>query len=305
MSIGLPVYNGEEFLEDALASVAAQTFSDYELIISDNASSDATPSIAQRHAARDPRIRYHRNPNNIGGDRNYYRCIELSRGKYFLGVAHDDRLHPDYLRRVVEVMEADPSVVFCHSRASRIDGSGEVVGAYEARPFSTSPLPRDRFRDAIGLRPVIAHLGVIRTSVLRRMPPLVVYPASDAYWQAEFALRGRLVEIPEPLFYRRVHVRSGGAIPLHERIRWSDPSRAGAVIFPAWRRPMEYARSVMRVPLTPTERLQCMAEIVRYQWRRGGARPLLRDVKSAAKTVLGRSTLGRGLLDAWRRVRGR
>lgn len=305
MSIGLPVYNGEEFLEDALASIAAQTFSDYELIISDNASSDATASIAQRHAARDARIRYHRNPTNIGGDRNYYRCIELSRGKYFLGVAHDDRLHPDYLRRVVEVMEEDPSVVFCHARASRIDGSGKVVDTYDPYPFSTSSRPAERFRDAIRQRPVIAHLGMIRTSVLRAMPPLVVYPASDAYWQAEFALRGKLVEIPDPLFYRREHVRSGGAIPLHERIRWSDPSKAGTVIFPAWRRPTEYARSVMRVPLPPTERLRCLAEIARYQWQRGGPRPLLRDVKSAAKTVLGRSTLGRGLLDTWRRVRGR
>ena len=302
VSIGLPVYNGEEFLEEALASVAAQTFSDYELIISDNASTDGTQAIAERHAARDPRIRYFRNPTNIGGDLNYYRCIVLSRGRYFLGIAHDDRLDPEYLRQVVEVMDADSSVVFCHTRANQIDASGEVVGAYEGRPFSDSPRPPERFRDAIGLRPVIAHLGMMRMSVVRQMPPLLAYPASDAYWQAEFALRGRLIELPDTLFYRRIHKRSGGTIPLHERIRWSDPSKAGAVIFPAWRRPAEYARSVMRVPLTLPQRTECMAEIARYLWRRGGA-PLRRDIKVAARIVLGRFRGGRWLLARWKRLR--
>ncbi len=303
VSIGLPVYNGEEFLEEALASIAAQTFADYEVIVSDNASTDATEAICRRHAARDARIRYERNPTNIGGDRNYYRCFERSRGEFFLGVAHDDRLHPAYLLKVVAVLKADPAVVFCHSRAQRIDETGAAIGTNDARPFSTSAKPHERFRDAIDFRPVIAHLGVIRASMLRRMPPLLAYPDSDNYWQAEFALRGTLVEIPEALFYRRIHAESGGTIPIHERIRWSDPSKAGAITFPSWRRAAEYARSVLRSPLPYGERLLCFREIARDLRKRGGAKPLLRDLKASVRTLLRRSRSGAGLLRGWSRSR--
>jgi len=297
------VYNGENYLVEALDSIAAQTLTDYELIISDNASTDATPRICEARAAADPRIRYVRNATNIGGDRNYYRCFELSRGKYFLGVAHDDRLHPDYLAKVIPVLEADPSVAFCHSRAYRIDGSGEVVGAYDAKPFSTSSRPEERFRDAIGLRAVLAHLGVLRSRVVRQMPPLLPYPSSDAYWQAELALRGKLVEIPELLFYRRVRPDSGGAIPLHERIRWSDPSKAHSIIFPSWRRPTEYARSVLRSPLTLRQRFECFEEIGRYLRRRGGSKALLRDVRVAVRNVVDRFAVGHRFIESRQRRR--
>ncbi len=302
VSIGLPVFNGEAYLEEALDSIAAQTFTDFELIISDNASTDRTPEICQARASRDARIRYSRNPINIGGDRNYYRCFELSRGEYFFGVAHDDRLHPDYLRRVVEVLDADPSVVFCHSRACRLAPDGTVGEAWEAHPFSDSPRAPERFRDAIALRPVIAHFGIIRASMLRRMPPLAVYPDSDAYWQAEFALRGRLVELPEVLFFRRMRPDSGRAIPLHERIRWSRPAKAGALSFPSWRRPAEYARAVLRSPLTLPERIKCLREIGRYL-RERGLRMLTKDLRAAARNLLNRTSVGRRILVARSRAR--
>jgi len=295
VSIGLPVYNGEDYLEEALESIAAQTYRNYEVIISDNASTDRTADICESYAARDPRIRYVRNPVNIGGDRNYYRCVELSRGQYFLGAAHDDRFHPEYLERVLAVLEADPEVVFGHSRAHQINGAGDVVGTYEGRPFTESSRPSERLRDAIDARPVIACLGMIRSSVLRQMPPLVPYPASDAYWQAELALHGKLVEIPEVLFYRRVHPNSGQRIPIHERIRWSDPKKAGTVTFPAWRRPAEYARSVMRAPLPLRERMSCFAEIARYLLQRERLKMLVRDVRMALRTLLLRTRLGHWL----------
>lgn len=301
VSIGVPVYNGEAYLEEALASIAAQTRTDYEVIISDNASTDGTQAICEAFAARCSRVRYIRNPVNIGGDRNYYHCFELARGDFFLGLAHDDRLHPDYLRRTVAVLEADPSIVFCHSRAHQMDARGDVVGTYEARPFTESPIPSVRFRDAIGLRPVIANLGVIRASVLRQIPPLLPYPASDAYWQAELALYGKLVEVPEVLFYRRVHASSGQAMPLHQRIRWSDPKKAGTIIFPSWRRVTEYARSVLRAPIPMSQRIRCFREIGHYIRRRGGSKPLLRDVKIAVKLLLGRTRPGSQLLSLWGR----
>ncbi len=297
------MYNGEDYLEEALDSIAAQTLTDYEVIISDNASTDATPRICEARAAADPRIRYFRNATNIGGDRNYYRCFELSRGKYFLGVAHDDRLHPGLPREGHPGPGSRPAVAFCHSRAYRIDGSGEVVGTYDAKPFSTSSRPEERFRDAIGLRAVIAHLGVLRSSVIRQMPPLLAYPSSDAYWQAELALRGKLVEIPELLFYRRVQPNSGGAIPMHERIRWSDPSKAALDHLPVLAPPDRVRAVGAPSPLTLRERAVCFQEIGRYLRRRGGSKALLRDFRVALRTVLDRLPVGHRFLESRQRRR--
>jgi hypothetical protein len=217
-------------------------------------------------------------------------------------VAHDDRFHPDYLRRMIEVLDANPDVVFCHSRACRLAADGTVGEPWPARPFSDSPRAPDRFRDAIAPRPVVAHFGVIRASMLHDMPPLAAYPDSDAYWQAEFALRGRLVELPEVLFFRRVRPDSGRAIPLHERIRWSRPDKIGTLSFPSWRRPAEYARAVLRSPLTLSERIACLREVGRYL-RERGLPMLTKDIRVAARNLLNRTSVGRQILLARSRTR--
>ncbi len=298
VSIGLPVYNGSAYLPEALDSIAAQSLTDYEVVICDNASTDRTQAICEARAQKDSRIRYSRNSSNIGADRNYDRSFELSSGKYFLTLAHDDRLHPEYLENVVRVLESDPAIVFCHTRAFRIDEAGAVLGTTDPQPFSQSPRPHERFARAIAARPSIACLGVVRSSVLRQVPPLCGYPNSDAYRQAEFALRGRLVEIPEVLFYKRDYQKSVGNSPIYERLRWSNPSKADRIIFPAWRRPREYALSILRSPMTVSERVLCFAEIARYMGRHG-IRPLLRDLKPAAWKLLSRSRPGVRLLESW------
>jgi glycosyltransferase involved in cell wall biosynthesis len=83
LSIGMPVFNGEKYLKEALDSILAQTYSDFELLISDNASTDRTEQICREYAAKDRRIRYYRNEKNIGAPKNFNRVFELSSGKYF------------------------------------------------------------------------------------------------------------------------------------------------------------------------------------------------------------------------------
>src|ERR1035438_9843576 len=90
VSIGLPVYNGENYLDPALNSILRQDYSDLELIISDNASTDATGNICREYAAKDPRIRYYRNETNIGASANFNCLVKLARGEYFKWAAHDD-----------------------------------------------------------------------------------------------------------------------------------------------------------------------------------------------------------------------
>jgi len=121
VSVGLYVYNGERFLEEALDSILNQTFTDFELIISDNASTDRTGEIAEGYAKRDDRIRYYRSEKNMGGGWNMRRVYELATGKYFKWAAADDLLEPDFLRRCVEILESDPGCVVAQASTKQVD----------------------------------------------------------------------------------------------------------------------------------------------------------------------------------------
>ncbi|MEO1000408.1 MAG: glycosyltransferase family 2 protein, partial [Pseudomonadota bacterium] len=111
MSIGLPVRNGARFLDEAITSIRAQEFGDFELIIADNASTDATEEIARDHAAADPRISYLRQPRNLGAAANYNETFRRARGHYFKWAAHDDRLAPGFLGTCIAALEARPEAV--------------------------------------------------------------------------------------------------------------------------------------------------------------------------------------------------
>lgn len=96
VSVGLPVYNGEKYLPQAIKSLLAQTFAEFELIICDNASTDRTQEISRTFTKRDQRIRYHRNPNNLGAAANFNLSFRLSSGEYFKWAA-DDLCAPEFL----------------------------------------------------------------------------------------------------------------------------------------------------------------------------------------------------------------
>ena len=133
LSVGLPVYNGEKYLESAIDSILNQTYKDYELIIVDNASSDKTQEICIKYARKDPRIKYYRNHYNVGGPRNYNIAFELSSGKYFKWTAHDDILDIKYLEECINILDSDDGIVLCHSRVGCIDKNGDLIGNYDNR----------------------------------------------------------------------------------------------------------------------------------------------------------------------------
>src|SRR4051812_15673859 len=209
LSVGLPVYNGEAFLPAALTSLLSQQYEDFELIVSDNASTDGTEAICREFAARDPRVRYSRNETNIGAARNYNRVFELSRGKLFKWASHDDECHPSLLQRCVEVFESAPlSTVLVYSRADIIDESGAVKmrSPDELSCLSSSPVRR---LAKVVYRSWYAHplWGVIRSDALRRTRLMGCLEA-DHVLLAELSLQGILVEIPETLYRLRRHSRS-------------------------------------------------------------------------------------------------
>lgn len=100
VSIGMPVYNGERFIDEAIRSILAQTFGDFELLISDNASSDATAAICARYARQDPRIRYVRQASNLGAMGNFQYLLDHARGRYFMWAACDDFWDPEWVERL-------------------------------------------------------------------------------------------------------------------------------------------------------------------------------------------------------------
>ena len=111
VSIGLPVYNGEDFLKYALDSLLSQTFRDFEIIISDNASTDNTPKICQEYVLRDKRIRYIRQNNNMGALWNFNFVLKQSNKEYFIWVSADDKLHPEFLEKNIDILEKNKNVV--------------------------------------------------------------------------------------------------------------------------------------------------------------------------------------------------
>jgi glycosyltransferase involved in cell wall biosynthesis len=269
VTIGLPVYNGERFLEETLASLLGQTFRDLDLVISDNGSTDRTPEICRAAVARDSRVRYHREEVNRGAAWNYNRVAALATGEYFKWAAHDDLITPDYIARCVEILDRDPGLVLCHADDQDIDDTGAHV---DRRRFShipsseraSSPFPHDRFRKLIRLDHDCEYVfGLIRLSVLRRTALIQSYTDSDRTLLGELALYGRFHEIPERLFLHRHHGGSSGrAFPIaggwHERTAWFDPAKAGKMHFPQWRQVAEYFKAIFRARLGPAETARCL-----------------------------------------------
>ena len=97
VTVGIPVYNGERYLREAVDAILAQTFDDFELILSDNASTDSTAAICKEYAQHDPRVRYLHQPLNIGAPRNYSLLVACARGRYFKWSSASDTCEPAML----------------------------------------------------------------------------------------------------------------------------------------------------------------------------------------------------------------
>jgi glycosyltransferase involved in cell wall biosynthesis len=296
VSIGMPVYNGEEYVSEAVESLLAQTFRDFELVIVDNASTDRTSDIARAFAARDARVRYHRNPVNIGGAPNFIRAVELANGApYFKWAAHDDRHAPEYLEKCVALLDANPDVIVCHSDVEIIDGDGQVVVEPDpellaaARAFDLTDVASDRpslrFRNLVLSEHMgLDQFGVFRRAELIKTPLIAAYVGSDRVMLAEIGLRGKMRRVPQVLFQNRdFSGRSMRVAPLRARVGWFNPKRAGAIVLPYWRYLLEYNRSIVRVPLPHSERVACWRTLV--DWVRVNRWQMQKDVRFAVQRL--------------------
>lgn len=264
VSIGLPVYNGEDFLETAVESILAQDYKDFELIISDNASQDRTAAICQQFCRRDARIRYYRGETNRGAAWNYNRVFELSSGSLFKWQAHDDVCLPRFLSRCVETFDQAPSsVVLVYPKAEIIDASGNPDPRFESESLETrNPAPHRRLASVLrNLNMACAVFGLMRSSTLQKTRLIGQFVASDYVLLAELAMLGEIWEVPETLFQRRVHAKISTYANRNpsDLLRWYDPSKRprGPVLSPMITLGGEYLRSIGRLPLDGPERLRC------------------------------------------------
>jgi glycosyltransferase involved in cell wall biosynthesis len=302
LSIGLPVYNGEKFLKEALDSLLNQTFEDFELIISDNASTDKTEEICRTYAAEDKRIRYYRNQKNIGCAGNFNRVFQLSSGEYFKWAAHDDLHAPDFLNKCIEILDQDLSIILCHSQVNLVDEGGKFLQNYDIKLKTDSPKVHERFHELLAKHLCYQCYGVIRADVLKKMPPMGSYGMADIIFLLRLGILGRFYEIPEYLFFARCHPQQSLSMFFPDYLSftsnnpqysmnmfpdfyrytvWFDSSKEGQILLPHWRIFWEYCRSIWLFKLSLYERIFCSISL--YKQLTGAEYLLIKDLLIAAQ----------------------
>jgi glycosyltransferase involved in cell wall biosynthesis len=277
LSIGLPVYNGEEYLAESLDALLGQTFHDFELIITDNASADATEEIARGYVAQDSRVRYVRLDNNIGAAPNHNHVFTLATGELFKWASHDDLYGRELLTRCVRELDEHPEAVLAHVGQAIIDGDGAVTVPFDYRLATDSPHAPERFRSLLFEPGGDDFYGVIRTEVLRKVRPHDSYHHADRTFVAEIALHGPFRQVPELLFFRRDHPdRAERANPtIRGRCANLDPRRANRLRHPTVRLLSDYVLgfvgAIRRAPLSRADRNECYRHLA--SWIGSRARP--------------------------------
>lgn len=258
VTIGIPVHNGERFLDRAVESVLAQTLGDFELLIADNASTDATAALCEAWARRDARVRWWRQPRNIGAPRNWNDLVHQARGRYFKWASANDRCAPTLLERCVATLEAEPSLVLCHGLTRLVDEDGAPQGVFRGDLSIEDPSPARRFETAcLRLSLNNAMCGVIRTPVLRGTRLDRLYPAGDMVLMAELALRGGFRLLDEVLLDRCQGPSTFTALRTPLQIQQlHDPQATRALVCLHWRRHVDRLRCIAEAPLPWSERMR-------------------------------------------------
>jgi glycosyltransferase involved in cell wall biosynthesis len=272
VSIGLPVYNEAQHLRAALDALLAQDYDNFELIISDNASTDETAAICTEYAARDARICYHRNETNIGGISNFNQVFAAARGEFFAWAAGHDLRHPSFISRCVAVLQQEPAVVLCHPLALWLDEVGQIQEPISSR-LDTRGIPDrlSRFNMVLwGLTTGFPIYGVMRVSALKqtRMYRQVVSP--DITLLAELSLLGEFAHLHEPLLYAR-RPPDYGSWDVYVRKHFEGRVKGWAAQVLFWRMLRELLTGVVRHVNSITEKaagsasvLMCM--FTKYRW---------------------------------------
>lgn len=286
VTIGLPIYNGATYLGAALEALLAQDFPSFEIVISDNCSTDSSADICREFMARDDRIRYSCNERNLGAAANYNRVVELARGKYFAWANHDDLWGASYISRCVGELERRPDAVLAYARCAKIDDSGAEVAPMIDTLGLEGETAQERLRqfhdwfivldkedgwstDKVEGLWMPVH-GLIRTERLRETGLIGLYIASDTILLEELLMRGGFAEVEERLFFKRDHEERSmrASVSYDDRMDWFTGRKAGLLIFPRWRLFAERMKAVRQASLPESTARACYREMLGFYVRR-------------------------------------
>jgi len=251
VSIGMPVYNGERWIEKAIMSFTNQTFHDFELIIANNNSTDRTHEICEYFKKKDTRIRYYRNSHNIGIANNYNKVFEVSNGEYFKWTSVSDLCDPTFLEKCIKVLEEHSEVVLCYPRTLLVLEEGKMI-PYEDNLNLQDEDPCIRyikFIERIKLNNVMN--GLIRSDCLKKTQLNKDYISEDINFTAELTLYGKFYELPEYLFYRNHTEGTTSALKSKEDIiKNFNRNKESEMFLQEWKYQLAFYTGVYRSPLT-------------------------------------------------------
>jgi glycosyltransferase involved in cell wall biosynthesis len=294
IAIGLPVYNGANFLAAAIDSILAQSYADFELVISDNASTDNTEEICRAYAQRDRRVRYVRQPINVGAANNHNLLVRMSDSEYFKWAAHDDVLAPGFLAACIDMLDHDSSVVLASPATVLIDEAGTPL-LYSAEkggmidrsgvcwpvmPEKNDGLMADdptvRFEAVLlNMSMCVEIFGVMRRSALLRTSLEGPFCGSDKVLLAEMSLLGRFWLGQDTLFFRRCHAQQFSASTSGSyRATWFSGRRRDSVPVHQVKLLLAYCRALYIAQMTTQQRYDCLYAMFNravargHNWRR-------------------------------------
>ncbi|WP_395665759.1 glycosyltransferase family 2 protein [Methylocella sp.] len=228
VSLAMPVYNGEAYVAQAVRSILDQTYENFELIVNDNASTDATGAICLAFAEKDARVRYMRNPVNLGAAPNHNIGFAAARGEFFKWCASDDYLAPDFIGKCVRALDENPGAALAYGETKSVDENGDVMPLVGSLgPVVTGQPPAERFYNVMRYVGTCYEIfGLYRRATLARSTLQRSYYGSDHALLAEIALLGDYVFVPDTVFYNREHKdRSINMTDIQARVLWQDTSK--------------------------------------------------------------------------------
>ena len=298
VSIGLPVYNGERYVREAIEAVLSQTFTDLELVISDNASTDGTGQICKEAAKLDHRVRYYRNSENLGAAPNFNRCFALAHpSEYFKWITYDDLITDDFLQHCVEALDNDADASLAFPALVHADAEGNVTSHQLQADLSLverEPGRRAQRLIEYGLQSPDIYwtlYGLMRRSAIKKTELHGNYIASDQVLLFQLALTGKFIQIPKALLIHRAHPDAWTMMtdrtPKGDAV-WFGGSSAG-VVLPHWTLFGRHVRSILRADISFRDKARCVRALARRaarEWRNLGG-----DVKLAMRDAARRKRL--------------
>lgn len=268
VTIGLPVYNGADTIETAIRPLLGQTFTDFELLVSDNASTDNTQEIVERLAREDHRIRYVRQPRNIGANGNYSFVAREARGEFLKWCSASDWVAPTFLEECVAALDAHPEAVLAAPRTRLWTGTPSNFHDCKGDVAILDETPSERLRDMRHrLHRNNAFNGLIRLSALRRTRLVEPYMSADMVLMGHLAMLGKFILLDSALFYRRNEVTTSTSLQrLSQRMRHHYPKMSARVLLQVWKQQLGWFRAGLSAPMSLRERGRVLGYMMRRFW---------------------------------------